>query len=47
MNDEIRACVSPTNYKKTMRLLDLPITIGFDKALTILLANYEKSVKKH
>jgi len=39
---EVRAVVSKENYNKVLSLTDLPFSVGFDKAITILLSNYEK-----
>jgi hypothetical protein len=39
---EVRAVVSKENYNKVLELSDLPFTIGFDKAITLLINKYEK-----
>ena len=38
---EVRAVVSKENYNRVLELTDLPFTIGFDKAITLLLNKYE------
>ncbi|BDQ31149.1 hypothetical protein NZNM25_01540 [Nitrosopumilus zosterae] len=46
MSQSIRAVVSKKNYDKIIKLTELPFDIGFDKAITLILDKYEKSITK-
>lgn len=41
--ETVRAVVSSKNYKKIMKLANLPIEVSFDKALTITLDKFTKN----
>ena len=45
MSTEIRAVITPKLYNKIKQKVDLPVNVGLNKSLIILLDRYEKLEK--